>query len=103
MDCTEMTSMYLSGSTEHYVDDSGRYVTYWKFGYSDAKVAAHVRKFDFTLDVENHRREVAFVASEIVYDGDGNLVLDENGKHTTKPMKYRVKSFVIELEPTPDE
>jgi len=99
-----MTSMYLSGSTRHYVDESGRYVTYWRIGYSDAKVAAHIKKFDLTLDVGIiQHNEVSFVASEIVYDGDGNLVLDENENHTTKPVKYRVKSFVIELEPTPDE
>jgi hypothetical protein len=103
MDDTEMTSMYLSGSTKHYVDDAGRYVTYWRFGYSDAKIAAHVKTFDLTLDVENHRHEVSFITNQIAYDNDGNLILDENGKHTTKPVKYQVKSFVIELEPIPNE
>ena len=40
-----MTSMYLSGSTRHYVDESGRYVTYWRIGYSDAKVAPNASGF----------------------------------------------------------
>ena len=103
MDGHEVTSMYLSGSTRHYVDESGKFANYWVFGYSHATVAAHIKRFDLTLDVANHRREMSLVTSQFVYDGDGNIVLDENGNHTTKPVKYRVKSFVIELELTPDE
>lgn len=93
-----MKSTYLSGSQRHYARDDGSYKTYWAFGYSDPVLTARIWSMALMCNV-GMEDEVTFSTFEYELDENNRAILDENGERKSKMRLYKVKSFVIEVEP----